>query len=412
MNEIRRMMQRVLKNNLPERLLIVLLILMMAGMVFSRALLSLSSVGLGALFIISPRKADLDVKCLIAVFLLLLPPIVSGFWSDNKALWLDSVSVKIPLLTMLLGLSVTPVSKRNWQGLVFAFVVIISLGCIWSLFNYLSETSVVNQSYLRAKVMTTPADNDYVRFSWMVVTAVFLGVKYILMRNSRRSNYIMSGLVVFLVIYLHILAAKTGLLCFYTGCGIYILYKGIAEKKWKSVVVLFAVVVAGAILAYASFPTLRNRVQYVMYDFGNYSKGNFIPGYNDAARWLSVKAGYDILQENPLTGVGFGDINTAVAAWHSTHHPSSFTYERFSPTNEWLIYGAGSGWPGLLLFTAGMGILFYYTTKRDAISFMLAATACIPFLTDDSLEGQYGVILLAFIAFFGQQKFLKQEPVL
>lgn len=412
MNEFRRMMQRVLKNNLPERLLVVLLILMMAGLLFSRALVSLTSVGLGALFIIAPRKTGLDSKCLIAILLIMIPPIISGFWSDNKGVWMDSVSVKIPLITMLLGLSVTPVSKRTWHLLAFAYVIIISLGCTWSLVQYVSDTSAVNLSYLKAKVITTPADNDYVRFSWMVVTAVFLGIKDISLKVADRSRYIMIALVAFLIAYMHILAAKTGLLCLYSGGGIYLVYKGFVEKKWKLVIILFATIVITALIAYTSFPTLRNRVQYVVYDFSNYSKGNFIPGYNDAARWLSVKAGYAILQDEPLTGVGFGDINTAVVGWHNIHYPSSFAYERFSPTNEWLIYGAGSGWPGLLLFTAGMAVLFYYTTKRNAISFILSATACIPFLTDDSMEGQYGVILLAFIAFFGQQNFLKQEPVL
>jgi hypothetical protein len=43
-------------------------------------------------------------------------------------------------------------------------------------------------------------------------------------------------------------------------------------------------------------------------------------------------------------------------------------------------------------------------------SFVLSATALIPFLIDDTLEGQYGVVILAFIAFFGQQKLTVRNP--
>jgi hypothetical protein len=129
-----------------------------------------------------------------------------------------------------------------------------------------------------------------------------------------------------------------------------------------------------------------------------------MPGYNDAARWQSIKAGYRITKENPLTGVGFGDILSSVDQWHKTNHPESFAYERFLPANEWLVYGAGSGWPGLICFTAGLFLLLYTTTTKNIWSILLSLTSFIPFLIDDTFEGQYGVVILAFIAFFGQQK--------
>ena len=110
-----------------------------------------------------------------------------------------------------------------------------------------------------------------------------------------------------------------------------------------------------------------------------------------------------------MTGVGFGDIKKAVTEWDIKNYPTSYNYERFIPTNEWLVYGAGSGWPGMLLFSVGLVLLLYLTTAKNPVSIILSVISCIPFVTDDSLEGQYGVIVLAFIAFFGQQKFSKPE---
>ncbi len=409
MNEFRRMMQRVLKNKLPEQLLIILMVMLIAGLLFSRALLSISSVGLGVLFIISSKRSELSVPLSLAVALIFFPVAISGYWSDDKDLWMNSVSVKIPLLTMLLGTCTTTITRITWQRVILVYLLAVTAGCCYSLYYYWLNYDAVQLSYLQAKVISTPADNDYVRFSWMVVTAVFLGIKYILLQPVKWLKRISAAMVLFLIIYLHILAAKTGLLCLYAGGFIYLLMIAGMQKKWKHALASLAVIITVALLSYAVFPTLRNRVQYVVYDFSNYSKGNFMPGYNDAARWLSLKAGYAIMKEQPLSGVGFGDIHTAVNHWHTIHHPASFAYERFSPTNQWLVYGAGSGWPGMLVFTMGMAILFYYTTAREPLSVILSAVTCIPFLTDDSLEGQYGVILLAFIAFFGQQKFSKNE---
>ena len=129
-----------------------------------------------------------------------------------------------------------------------------------------------------------------------------------------------------------------------------------------------------------------------------------MPGYGDAARWLSIRAGYEITTQHPVAGVGFGDILNEVDQWHQINHPPSLAYERFLPANEWLVYGAGSGWPGLICFTAGMLLLLYASTSANPLSIVLSATSLIPFLIDDTLEGQYGVVILAFIAFFGQQK--------
>lgn len=210
--------------------------------------------------------------------------------------------------------------------------------------------------------------------------------------------------MILLIIYLHILAAKTGLFCLY-GCGfIYSLYAVTVTKKWKQGLIIASTAIAVALVCFYTMPTLRNRIQYVLYDFGNYSKGNAMPGYNDAARWLSIRAGFSITAQHPLSGVGFGDILSAVDQWHTTYHPQSFAYERFLPANEWLVYGSGSGWPGVLFFSAGLFFLLYYSTLRNGLSVALSLVSLIPFLVDDTLEGQYGVVILAFIAFFGQQK--------
>jgi len=346
---------------------------------------------------------------LLGIGLILLPVIISGFWSDDKTEWWNCVSVRLPLVTMMLGLSVTTVSKQRWLQLACIYIILITLGCCWSLLQYANNSAGIQAAYLKAKVLSTPAGNDYIRFSWMVVIAVVLAIKCISEQIEKKVTFLLGLLIIFLVIYLHILASRTGLLCFYTAGFLYLLHLIIRQKKWKTGLGLMMIIVAMVVLAYNTIPTLHNRVQYIIYDFSNYSKGDFIPGYTDGARWLSLKAGYQVTQQHPLTGVGFGDVRTAVDQWHQKEHPTSFAYEHFLPADEWLVYGAGSGWPGMLAFTAGILLLLYATTSKNILSIILSVVALVPFMTDDSLEGQYGVVILAFIAFFGQQNFQTQS---
>jgi O-antigen ligase len=398
------MMQRLLKNKWQEQWITGLLVLLFVGLLVSRALVSFASVLMIVPFFFRYREIVMDKKLIWAMGLIFLPLILSVFWSDDKTLWWNAVSVKLPLLTMMLGLISVPISAEKWKQIVFLFVLIISAGCVWSFWQYIGNYTAIHEGYLQAKVLPTPADNDHIRFSWMVVTAILLGIRYAVNTTLGKTKFLILFLLFFLLVYLHILAAKTGLVTLYSACFLYVLYIIFIQKKWKLGLGLVAIVFGVAMLCYYTMPTLRNRVQYVIYDFSHYSKGNTLPGYNDAARWQSIRAGYTITKENPLTGVGFGDMLNTIDQWHEKNHPESLPYERFLPANEWLVYGTGSGFPGLVCFTIGFLLLLYRTTSKNAGSVILSAISLVPFLIDDTLEGQYGVTVLAFIVFFGQQK--------
>ena len=403
MNEFRRMMQRVLKNKWPEEWITICLILLPAGLLVSRALLSFAGILIIVPFLFRYPNWQLKKNIRLAVGLILLPVLLSFFWSDDTLTWWNSVSVKIPLLTMMLGLSVSQLSRQRWLLIAWIYLIIISMGCAWSCWQYIHDISGIQAGYLKAKVLPTPADGDYVRFSWMVVLAILLAIKSFSVQEAKAVRILLICLISFLVIYLHILAAKTGLICLYACCMIYLFHLIVIQKKWKGGLILGVGMIAAGAIAYTTMPTLRNRIQYIRYDFSLYGKGNFTPGYNDGARWLSLRAGYAITQQHPLTGVGFGDIRSSINAWHEKEYPQSFAYERFLPSNQWLVYGAGSGYPGIICFTAGLLLLLFTTTEKNILSFLFSAVALIPLLTDDTLEGQFGGTLLAFIVFFGQQ---------
>lgn len=394
----------LLKNKWAVQWVSAMLVLLLAGLLLSRALVSLSSVLIVVPFFFH-RQLDQKTRILlVAVLLILFPVIVSGLWSENTPLWWNSVVVKLPLVTMLLGIRSVYFSSEQKTKLTYLYLLFISLGCIWSFAYYLLDPAAIQAAYLQAKTLPTPADNDHIRFSWMVVVAVMLGFHSLLTAQQKTTRYLLAACLVLLVVYLHVLAAKTGLVCLYTGGMIYVFYLIIVQKKWKTGLLLLVVCATAAFLCYQTMPTLRNRVQYVLYDFSNYSSGQILPGYSDASRWLSMKAGYQLIAQNPIQGMGFGDMLAAVDQWHQLNHPSSLAYERFLPANEWLVYGTGSGLPGVLCFTVGFVLLLYRTTSRNIFSVILTTISLVPFLFDDTLEGQTGILVLAFIAFFGQQK--------
>jgi len=163
-NEFRRMTAPLLKNKWAVQWVSAMLVLLLAGLLLSRALVSLSSVLIVVPFFFH-RQLDQKTRILlVAVLLILFPVIVSGLWSENTPLWWNSVVVKLPLVTMLLGIRSVYFSSEQKTKLTYLYLLFISLGCIWSFAYYLLDPAAIQAAYLQAKTLPTPADNDRPRF--------------------------------------------------------------------------------------------------------------------------------------------------------------------------------------------------------------------------------------------------------
>jgi hypothetical protein len=116
-------MQSASKNNWQEWWVSVLLVLLLIGLLVSRAIVSFASVLIVVPFFFKQQK----VKPLhfIAPALLLFPVLALRFVERRQALWWNSVSIKLPLLTMLLGLCSVTLSEMRWKQLVFIFLLIV-----------------------------------------------------------------------------------------------------------------------------------------------------------------------------------------------------------------------------------------------------------------------------------------------
>ena len=151
------------------------------------------------------------------------------------------------------------------------------------------------------------------------------------------------------------------------------------------------------LLAYFTIPTFQNRVKYFNYERAWFKKASYLPGANDAVRIISMKAGWNVMNENPATGVGFGDIRTATNKWYASAYPEMKEEDKIYPASEWLMYGAACGFPGFILFTIAFCIPFFSKIKHRLVWYMLNAIAAFSFIADIGLEVQFGVFLYSFI---------------
>ncbi|MGH2552635.1 MAG: O-antigen ligase family protein [Chitinophagaceae bacterium] len=388
-----------------SQIIFTLIIIMMAALFFSRAALSVSII----LFIVisfyhlTPSKQIrnfFSTPLLWGMSLLFFLPLISGIWSDDKKEWMEMIRIKLPLLFLPLAFAGPMwLSKKRWEYLSLIFVGIITLASIWSMFHYSSNMSEINDSYLRAKSIITPLENDHVRFSWLVsVAAILAGWIAVNKRKEKGAVSIVTAILfLWLVLFLHILAARTGLISFYMmmgGISCWLLFQ---KTKKKYGIVFLLIFLALPFIAYQVFPTFHNRVKYFRYDMEYFKKTNYLPGANDAVRVISLKAGWAVIHEHPAMGAGFGDIYSATKAWYDKNIPHMLEADKIYPSAEWMMYGAGCGWPGIILFIVVMIIPFGVKTNNKLLWWGVNATATFSLLFDIGLEVQFGVFIYSFV---------------
>jgi O-antigen ligase len=332
--------------------------------------------------------------------LLFFIPLISGLWTEDKDFWLLTLRVKLPLLLLPFAFAKREMfSRKDWNFLSEIFLVIVFLATTWSLYHYFTNIPETQSGYLRAKSLITPLENDRVRFSWLVSIAalisIWIGIRRKIEKKKNAWIFFLAG--AWFIVFLHLLAVRTGLISIYLVAliiALKIIFSN--KKKWIGAIIL-AMVMLLPLAAWLALPTFQNRVKYFKYDFSYFSKTEYLPATNDAVRVISLKAGWGIMSEHPLIGVGFGDIDSATRKWYAAHYPMVREEDKIWPSSEWLIYGSGAGWPGFVLFTFVMAIPFFVRVRNKFFWQLLNLVTAFSFLFDVGLEVQFGVFLYSFI---------------
>lgn len=406
-NKIRtnRLMQESIIIRWRKQFLFYSIIAMMGSLFIGRVPLSVSMIAfIGFSFLHTDLKKRLlqffSSPLLWSMSLLFLLPLISGAWSNDRQEWMNILRIKLPLLLLPLAFAGPfGFSEKQWQWLAYIFIALVTAGTIWSIFHYAENLSAIHEGYLRAKTITTPLQNDHVRFSWMISIAVLLS-GWLCWQKRNQSKLIAGTLFIiagWLIVFLHILAARTGLFSFY------IIMLGIIGwllfRKLKPVygTLLLIILLALPVTAWFILPTFHNRVKYFLYDFEYFRKAHYLPGTNDAIRGISINAGWQVMNDHPVAGVGFGDIGIETKNWYAVNYSQMTEADKIYPSSEWLIYGPGCGWPGFLLFTLILLVPFFLQVKNKLLWWLLNVTAAFSFLFDIGLEVQYGIFLYSFI---------------
>ncbi|MFH1319681.1 MAG: O-antigen ligase family protein [Bacteroidota bacterium] len=148
---------------------------------------------------------------------------------------------------------------------------------------------------------------------------------------------------------------------------------------------------------YQNAPGLIVRLQEIIWEFNHYMKGGEPGGHSVVQRTQFWKAAIGIIEKNPLTGVGTGDVNTAFFMQYDKMSSPLDNKFRKRAHNQYLTMAVAFGIFGLCWFIFS---LFYplFAEKKvfDYFYMTFFIITLLSMLTEDTLETQAGVSFFAF----------------
>ena len=319
--------------------------------------------------------------------------------SNLKNGWF-AVQMKLPFLILPIAFCATPgLRKRDLQIVLYLFVVFTAIVSVDVLITYLKNYQVLTEGFKAGGSLLLPVRHP--RFSLLVAIAIFTAI-YLFQQKVfvqfKWERVLLAFLALLLFLTLHVLAVRSGLFAFYISLFIFILVQIVRNKKNRiqMAVVLFGMICL-PVLAYFIVPSLQNKIRYMKYDIEMLLKGeNKEMPLSDSDRVYSYFAGWKIVKDNPLIGVGIGDLQDAVSATYRERY-SNMTHRLLLPHNQFLYIASFAGIIGLLLFSwAVLYPFFQQFTYNNWFYFMVILLLLLSFLVEYTLETQLGTTIYVF----------------
>ncbi|MCB9064964.1 MAG: hypothetical protein H6551_07445 [Chitinophagales bacterium] len=402
------------KEALKTNAAIFFALLMLAGFLFSRAMLSTGIIAFGVIgvFGVHPRqwfKSKWWLWGLLWVGVYFL----SGLWSDYMSGWGGRVGVKLPILLLPLAFSLMP-GFSNKQKTVFTIgaAVLFLSGVFYSISFLIADPAYYIEGYRLSKVLPTLAQHDYIRYSLSISLFVIWCLAVWPKLVIRVAKWFIAATIVLLVFYIHIIAVKTGVLALYT----FVICWGFYTILQKRVIVgigLILFLILAAVGAYKYIPTFENKVDYFRYSWEVLEQGHYDSNYSDIGRLVSYDVTRRILPEHLLYGTGVGDLYDEMCKGYDEYYPKVPDSQKLVPHNQFMVVALGCGIPTLVLFV--IWVFFPLTwVKKSRDGFFLFAVwviMFIPLMVEPFLELQFGVYVYLFYILWFAHNLKPQKTV-
>jgi len=372
---------------------------MVAGFLVSRVALSISMFlfGMNAIRDINPREWLKQKWWLIGLAWVAMYAL-TYFWTEDKGNWDTRLQVKLPFLLLPLAFAFLPsFSIKQLQIFTVTTALLFVGASIYSVSYFVHDPALYIHLYKQSHVLPTLPKNDHIRASMSIVLFIIWSVYFWPFLQGVRAKWIVGISVALLVIFIHILAAKSGLVSLYLFLIFWSLYITFVKKKLAGLIIILALPLT-VFFAIKCIPTFRERANYIDFTYVMYKIGDKSGMYGDIERLVSYKLSWKLIMEHPLTGVGTGDMLAEMNKYYDKFYPATPVEGRILPHNQFLVVALGCGIPAMLIFIVWvfMPLAGLRKNRQSFFFFIVWLILFIQLLIEPVLEVQFGVFVYLF----------------
>jgi O-antigen ligase len=372
-------------------------VVLLAGLLFSRALISIGMMGLLVNALVHHELGKniqrfWKNKALVAVSSIFLLYLLSAPVSENTVWLVDRLRMKLPLLLLPFAIVAIPrMDRKVYFPILYGFFYLILVLCLLSLSQFFLNFEAVTKQYETGKIMWTPV--QHIRFSLMVAYCVAIGWHLYLEKYRMKFRWesgLLLGATAFMVIFLHLLAVRSGLLALYGVIFYFFVRYMVQKKKYRLGALLFVGLMAMSYLAFQYIPTLKIKINYTLYSVNLFLRNDNIRELSDSRRLASIQGGLELGKTHMWTGVGVGDIRDDTNEYLRQNYPDLVNLE-LMPHNQYIWVFAATGLLGMLWFMAATTWpLFYHGAQKNSLIVAFHIIIFSSFLVEHTIETQLG----------------------
>jgi len=306
---------------------------------------------------------------------------LSGINSESIETWLHFLKIKAPYLLLPIAFLNHPtLHTKAYQHIYISLITAMTICSVFVLGNYFLDHTAITDSIKYGKSLQTPL--SHVKFSVLLAIAAISSV--ILSRHIKSKKTILLSVAIFLIITIHILAVRSGLVVLYLVGGLLLLHHLWHRNHVKHFTLAICILILGPIFAYYTIPSMYQKVHYVKHDLNMIQRGQ-TANYSDGERVRSLQIGVDMIKKNPVFGIGIGDIRDASHEYYADWFPDS--QKKILPHNQFILAWASYGIFGLIFFLLCLfSPLLGFSINDQTLLFSLIFTLFVYGLVEKPLD--------------------------
>jgi hypothetical protein len=283
----------------------------------------------------------------IAVFLLSLGDILLNGYTTITF----SKSLLLLGFVFILASSFMLFSHKKNSLINFTLIIssVVSLVNIFAITNYLLKKDFYDALLLQSKSIPIP-NMHHIHFG--IINACIIALLLGLLITKSLKDKIQFNLAICLllisVVSFHILSSRTGLLSFYVGILVSMIWYTIQKKSFKAMFLGILIIILSLSMSYYFSDSFRNKIQNSIEDYNSWGKGDKINFKSMAMRMEASKMCIQIIGEYPL-GVGAEAQEQVLQATYVKENTPLDMENRVGPHNQFLDFGVKYGWIGMIL---------------------------------------------------------------